>query len=214
MRRVNLRPENHRVVTEMPRITRRRNRRSLKKDRRRRPQRGGQLIDELATWRTDVTKDRDELLREVGGDPRNITFAKLAEKKFPIGNRVPINTPRYPNLNVGDVVSHVYYYLKSYFDNPSSYTMESVRGDLAMRKAEVEEDLGYTFLTNMEAALRGQNTVDILNIQMYPLYVFHLVINYEGGDPLSESEYSLKPILEDPKFVNFRQEELVVPGGQ
>ena len=152
-------------------------------------------MNELDPWRADVTKARDELMREVGGDPRNITLAQLAEKKFPIGDRVSINVPRYPNLTVGDVASHVYYNLKDYFDE-LSYTMGDVLNYLAMRKAENENDIGYTFLTNVETVLRGQNTVDISNIQNYPLYVFYMVLNYEGGNPLSESGYPLKPILE------------------
>jgi hypothetical protein len=166
-------------------------------------------VDELATWRAQVKQARDELLRGVGGDPRNITFAKLAEKKFPIKNQVPINIPGLSTTTVDNAVSHIYYYLSAYFDN-TSYTMEHAMDGLALRKAEAqttgEEDLGYAFLANVEAALSGQNTVDISNIQNYPLFAFYLVLNTEGDDALSEGSRRIKPLL--------IQEELVGPGGQ
>ncbi len=154
----------------MPRTTRRR--RNLKKMKTKtKSQRGGDLS-------TDIKQARAELVREVG-DVSTITFAKLAEKKQPVDTSLAINSPLYPNLTVGDVANHLRIYLGTYFDTPS-YTMESVRRDLASRKAAIdagEEDLSYTFLSNIEAILSGQDTIDISNIQNYPLLSFYLVSN-------------------------------------
>lgn len=178
----------------MPRTSRRRNRRYRRSLKKKQNQRGGQLVDELAAWRADVKQARSE----VGSDLPNLTFAKLAEKKIPIDDRVVINSPYYNNLTVGDAASHLRIYFGAYFDTPNSYTMENARSGLALRKAEIaagEEDLSYVFLANVEAALSGQNTVDISNIQNYPLFAFYLVANSEGGDPLSEAARPIRPIL-------------------
>lgn len=171
----------------MPRVTRRRQRRSLKKKQKQK-QNGGQLVNELAMWVAGIKNGRT-------GDPRTLTFANLAEISNPIGDRLVITTPYYPNLTVGDAVSHLRVYLGAYFESPASYTMEEVRSRLA-ESATGEDNLSYIFLSNVEAALSGKNTVDISNIQNYPLLAFYLVVNSEQGDPL-------KPIL--------MQEEPVVP---
>jgi hypothetical protein len=181
VRRVNLRSENHRVETEMPRTTRRRNRHSLKKK-----QRGGDLVDPLTDWLANIKQERARLLEEVGGDPRNITFAKLAEKKFPIENNVTITIPGRSNTTIGNIISHIYTYLSVFFDNPE-YTMENAREGLALREAEIEvgeEDLFYEFLSKVEATLSGQNDVKISNIQNYPLFVFYLFMNSTRSDPV------------------------------
>ena len=178
----------------MPRTTRRRNHRrsSLKKGRRR--QRGGQLADELGTWLAEVKQARAEV-----GDPRNITLADLAQRKIPIGESVKIPNPHYATLTVGDATSHLRAYLGAYFDAPATYTMENIRNDLAsVMTTGDEEDLSFEFLVNIEAALSGQNTVDISNIQNYPLFVLYLTVNSEGGYP--------RPIL--------MQEGLAGPGEQ
>ena len=185
MRRVNLRSENHRVETEMPRTTRRRNRRrsSLKKNQK---QRGGDLVDPLTEWLATIKQERARLLEEVGGDPRNITFAKLAEKKFPIENTVSVTIQDRSKTTVGNIISHIYTYLSDFFDNPE-YTMENARESLALREAEIEggnEDLFYEFLSKVEATLSGQNDIKISNIQNYPLIVFYLIMNSSRSDPV------------------------------